>query len=442
MINRYLVFLFLIGTVVVLLEAKKSKVNDKCGTCQSMVNKFSNGLEKTKNSIHFKGGNKEGWTKDKEKYLGKYELNEARLVEIMEDICGHDQNCFALLEDAEEYIESWWAGAKFSPDAEQLRTKLCITDLKACCQVGHFGPKCTECPGGAVNPCSGKGFCDGEKSRSGTGKCNCQVGYTGEACEACTTGYSLTESGQCVDIDECTEPLLRCGLGEYCSNSPGHFICNPCDPLCAPETGCTGPSSSFCVACIAGYEKNGTTGICSEVNECLRFPCAHAEDCSNTVGSYTCACNPPNYIEEGSCQAPQAIQDALRSFPALQPGATGASVLQQGVPSNDTEPREFVYRGKSTIGDSITRVKLLEVVFPQGIFLTIPHVGGLQVTNECCGDSFALHAANITTNGFVMVVSRMAVQSGWGQLLDVEWSAWADRTDAVNDKPRVHMDEL
>ena len=46
---------------------------------------------------------------------------------------------------------------------------------------GRYGPSCFECPGGAVNPCSGHGRCsDGDQGR---GTCACALGWYGSACE-------------------------------------------------------------------------------------------------------------------------------------------------------------------------------------------------------------------------------------------------------------------
>lgn len=43
----------------------------------------------------------------------------------------------------------------------------------------------------------------------------------------------------------------------------------------------------FCMTCVRIYERL----IFADINECLNIPCIHGA-CSNTIGSYTCQCNP------------------------------------------------------------------------------------------------------------------------------------------------------
>jgi hypothetical protein len=44
------------------------------------------------------------------------------------------------------------------------------------CASGHWGPTCTQCPGGfGLRTCSGHGICQGSGSNAGTGKCVCDI---------------------------------------------------------------------------------------------------------------------------------------------------------------------------------------------------------------------------------------------------------------------------
>ncbi|XP_067048349.1 deleted in malignant brain tumors 1 protein-like isoform X3 [Acropora muricata] len=71
------------------------------------------------------------------------------------------------------------------------------------------------------------------------------------------------------DIDECTASLPVCHVSAQCTNTIGSYRCT-CDP---------------------GYTGNGKT--CTEVNECTALPsaCHVNAQCSNTIGSYRCACD-------------------------------------------------------------------------------------------------------------------------------------------------------
>ena len=124
-------------------------------------------------------------------------MHGARLVEILENVCGTDYECNALMEDAEEHLEEWWElRDDDSVDWTEagLQQRMCVTKLELCCPSGHYGKKCKPCPGGADNVCSGNGACIGDGLRSGTGKCSCVGGFTGKACDACTSVYASNQT--------------------------------------------------------------------------------------------------------------------------------------------------------------------------------------------------------------------------------------------------------
>jgi hypothetical protein len=133
-------------------------------------------MHKETDTIHFAGSSK-GWDKDnakavtgeEPKFLGKYAMGEARLVEILEGVCKNkDEKCYAFLSDHEETIEEWWAELG-DGDVKGLEKFLCIETSKVCCAAGGWGKDCAACPGGATNPCNGNGKCSGEGARTGNG---------------------------------------------------------------------------------------------------------------------------------------------------------------------------------------------------------------------------------------------------------------------------------
>ena len=81
-------------------------------------------------------------------------------------------------------------------------------------------------------------------------------------------GYKSDETS-CVDIDECQLLTDNCPVDSTCSNTDGSFSC----------------------ACNAGFFGSGNT--CLDFDECSfeTGTCSPDGSCANTHGSYTCKCN-------------------------------------------------------------------------------------------------------------------------------------------------------
>ena len=85
---------------------------------------------------------------------------------------------------------------------------------------------------------------------------------------SCAAGFEDQGNGNCQDIDECSRNTHNCNQNAECSNTNGSFTC----------------------ACDSGYRGDGFS--CTEINECDdgSHNCNQAAECSNTPGSFTCAC--------------------------------------------------------------------------------------------------------------------------------------------------------
>eukprot|EP00052_Salpingoeca_macrocollata_P001915 m.28307 g.28307 ORF g.28307 m.28307 type:complete len:508 (+) comp11826_c0_seq1:78-1601(+) len=489
-----------------LAVAAAATTTDKCEVCHRIVREVREGAKGTAKSIHFSGGNPEGWTKEKEKFLGKYSMNEARLVEILEGVCGRDFKCRSVLDDLEEHIEEFWKEMESDEDLQDLDQHLCYDEAKLCCPRGTYGKTCMPCPGGATSPCNNRGDCDGAGTRGGSGVCRCHPRATGKSCEACEAGAALDDAGQCVrchasckanctapgpagcdectegyvmadhgcsDVDECSTGDGQCAPGTYCDNIPGSFSCEPCDvacmdgcsgpgaetcvncaqgfersedsnactdidecktgaPGCNPAsefchnvpggveclpchsscTGCTDATESHCVDCAAGFEKSAD-GRCVDVNECEvgEGPCADAEDCVNTDGSFSCKCTHPNVLDNNKCRydAQLWLADTVRPAP---------------LPSEVDQPAHTsIEQGQVQVSPSETHRKAVKVSFPkQATLPTSIAVSG----SPCCGDTFQYFTKDITETGFTLIAQRTDRRQGWGQTFDVEWSAYFD----------------
>ena len=150
---------------------------------------------------------------------------------------------------------------------------LCNEVIKVCCPNGHFGPDCKPCSGYPDNVCNNRGYCSGNGTRQGTGKCVCFQEFDGDTCGKCANNYFASETTE-IKIDDGDTFL------------PKH--CYKCDTSCATSCHSTGPKG--CNVCRSGYIWDNDIG-CIDINECSNMetnPCSESTYCVNTQGSYKC----------------------------------------------------------------------------------------------------------------------------------------------------------
>ena len=165
------------------------------------------------------------------------------------------------------------------------------------CTDGYGGVNCeTDACQGADNPCGEHGNCvhggDHPDPLSPPVTCECDVGYSGDDCssEVCAS-----------------HPCLH---GGSCSGSAGGFLCacvagfsgaTCADDVCVAANDACGvhgtcqPAAlgSYHCVCAPGWEGAGCD---QDINECLQTPpvCGTGQ-CTNTDGSFDCACNSPYF---------------------------------------------------------------------------------------------------------------------------------------------------
>uniref|UniRef100_A0A0X3NUK1 EGF-like domain-containing protein n=1 Tax=Schistocephalus solidus TaxID=70667 RepID=A0A0X3NUK1_SCHSO len=319
----------------------------KCTLCRSLMMKIREHFDNT--AAHNFGGGNTDW---EERFLGSYFVSETRLNEILEKVYSEEKSPMSngLLSDVEEFIEDWWlnnlkTGRSTIADLEEA---VCVHSANFCCPWNKFGVTCAVC-----SKCSSfGGFCDGNGTRTGSGKCICRNGYIGEDCQSCNTsthfavlesdglqclpchpsclkgctdasastcvdckaGWKATQSNvsksgkHCADIDECSDSSHNCQLGTYCVNIEGSFNCKSCAPSCAT---CHGPTSLDCLTCASGYQLANSE--CIDINECSAESTVcrgEHEKCVNTPGSYRCDCEDGYTLNSGKCVKPAPTKKA------------------------------------------------------------------------------------------------------------------------------------
>ncbi|HIN84973.1 MAG TPA: hypothetical protein EYN06_00730, partial [Myxococcales bacterium] len=172
-----------------------------------------------------------------------------------------------------------------------------------------------EC-GAEVAPCDASAVC---VNSEGSFECTCEA-----------AGYAPGEDGVCADVDECGAELNPCGTGSECTNTDGAFTCvcgegftateagNACDNIdecaapkyllcqedtCDDETcqaavgalddWCLTDWDESCAECAAGGETlfgDDCSGLGTACSGGLS-DCDDGSTCTDTEGSFTCACN-------------------------------------------------------------------------------------------------------------------------------------------------------
>ncbi|XP_042316517.1 fibulin-5 [Sceloporus undulatus] len=152
----------------------------------------------------------------------------------------------------------------------------------------------------------------------------------------CRFGYQMSDSNQCVDVDECASESHQCNPTQICINTEGGYTCSCtdgywllegqcldidecrfgyCHQLCANVPG------SYSCTCNPGFILNDDGRSCQDVNECTTTnPCV--QNCVNTYGSFLCRCDPGYELEADgiSCSGSTERNKSHCMCPAENPG--------------------------------------------------------------------------------------------------------------------------
>ncbi|RXN00434.1 Low-density lipoprotein receptor-related protein 1B [Acipenser ruthenus] len=130
--------------------------------------------------------------------------------------------------------------------------------------------------------------------------------------------------------NNCIPDHWRCDSQNDCGDNSDEENCTPSEDMCegkinpcGEDAVCNQTKTAAVCRCKPGFQRNQKDKQCKEIDECLQFDsCSHY--CTNTKGSFKCACH-RNYREiNGTCKA-KGPEDQVLYI------------------ANDTEIRGFVY---------------------------------------------------------------------------------------------------
>ena len=199
------------------------------------------------------------------------------------------------------------------------------------CNAGYGGDGVTcddvnECELGT--PCSDNALC---ANQPGSFTCTCNAGYEGDGvtcdnvneCEGTETIILCSQAGILCEEETCYEAVY--GLDFFCDENSWDDFCAACaasqpgyDGLdcssvgeacelvkaltpCADNASCTDTEGSYECACLEGYEGDGFT--CENINECElgTVGCDAQATCEDTMGSAICTCDDGYFGDGFSC---------------------------------------------------------------------------------------------------------------------------------------------
>ncbi|XP_052048039.1 adhesion G protein-coupled receptor E1 isoform X1 [Apodemus sylvaticus] len=144
--------------------------------------------------------------------------------------------------------------------------------------------------------------------------CTCKRGFLSSNGQTNFQGPGV----KCQDVNECLKSDSPCGPNSVCTNLPGrarcsclsgfssstgeswilgssgHLLCTDVDEclttgICPKYANCSNSVGSYSCTCQPGFVLNGST--CEDEDECVHSVCPEHATCHNTLGSYYCVCD-------------------------------------------------------------------------------------------------------------------------------------------------------
>jgi len=168
---------------------------------------------------------------------------------------------------------------------------------KCDCEAGYTDSECdmniNECGGLYKNDCHRFATC---KDTTGSYICTCNEGFTGNGSSSCldiSDCYNQCHHGFCTDLGV---DHFRCNCDVGWMNRKCDYDINECTTYtheCARYALCSNTPGSYTCACNKGYAGDGMAqgSTCKDVDDCASNPCDWGTCKDEGVASYTCSCN-------------------------------------------------------------------------------------------------------------------------------------------------------
>ncbi|XP_070175147.1 uncharacterized protein [Littorina saxatilis] len=208
--------------------------------------------------------------------------------------------------------QSGWKGEACGDDVDECEENPDVCGQGQLCSNTNGSFVCSCLPGfskDSAGTCQDVDECDDESGLNTCGEIEVCNNFAGNFSCTCRNGYKMV-TGNCKDVDECENN--NGGCQQKCQNVVGSYnceclfgyrlksdrtSCTQVEDVCKKEAnlvcqhGCTLQADDTAVCfCNSGYRLATDKQACQDIDECAASPKPCSDNCTNTVGSFSCSC--------------------------------------------------------------------------------------------------------------------------------------------------------